>query len=270
MDLTRFSDILLPYLSFQDLTNVAPVNRHFYKKVASHIERGEEVCPRDAINFLSPKFMEALNSFYQKDDDGGAYYGLVNQWRVLYWLLYKTRDTILPEDSNLHDLLMRCCLNRNPFKELSRHDSENQLDHVAVTRLIKHAVVVSCPEFALSVFTSYWWSNAFDPVFVELLFPHCASCMKMTYNMVPHCFKCRCDLSRGKPVPYGAHRCVYLCPCCTKILAPYYKIQEERRQKFSEMESQRKWDCLYMDPFCESYNHAGQGCTCRCHGKFWL
>lgn len=94
----------------------------------------------------------------------------------------------------------------------------------------------------------------------------CQVCLHSRKKTRPRCTNCLSPYCRNP------HFVSQVCDDCTETVLKYQKMRRDLEIKRREAISHIRYHwgvCTRMDPSCESYSHAGQGCRCRCHGTFW-
>lgn len=106
----------------------------------------------------------------------------------------------------------------------------------------------------------YFETNLLNFVQMSLSINVCQVCLEMTKSeLVPTCFQC---------LGYCGRQDWRICGICTDVLSRQRDIRNHHYLINKQATNHIRWEwgvCSYMDPRCESYSHAGQGCECRCH-----
>lgn len=79
--------------------------------------------------------------------------------------------------------------------------------------------------------------------------------------------KSRCGQCLSSNCDSHPHR---ICNSCLPSIMFNRKLRLENEKKRRREREHVAWEwgvCTMMNPSCESYNHAGQGCDCPCHGN---
>lgn len=146
------------------------------------------------------------------------------------------------------------------FRAVAENEYKKRFDRDLVEVIIKR---YAFEEFA--ELRQKWYFNK-DIVGFFLLFISDRVC-SVCQQQKDHRVKLRCGQCLNSVCNSHPHR---ICNSCLPSIMFHRKLRLENEKKRRREREHIAWEwgvCTMMNPSCESYSHAGQGCDCACHGN---